>query len=194
MSVRDARRILASPEGAASFLKRHAASLPTDLEPPDDESEHFAANVLGTYLSVSFELDDEPRDIRRPDPYCGPGCPWCWHVTKRPHLKTKTLSRSDKRRADIAARQALQDLLYEEDLSVDEEQLDKLLRDRKEEAAIIAYARALIDRVRGQHAEPTALALWRRFAWRDGSPRKGFRFDVETVEQARASIVNDLRA
>lgn len=193
-SVGDARRILASPEVAALFLKRHAASLPADLKPPDDESEQLTANVLGTYLSVSFELDDEPGEVRRPDPYCGPGCPWCWHVTKGPHLHTKTVGRSDKKRADAASRQALQDLLSEENLSVVEEELEGLLRHRREEAATIAYAQALIDRARGRHSGSTALALWRRFAWRDGSPREGFHFDVDTVEQARASIINDLAA
>lgn len=191
-SVRDARRTLASPEGAAFFLERHAASLPADLKPADDESQQLTANVLGTYLSVSFELDDEPGDVRRPDPHCGPGCPWCWHVTKGPHLKTKMVGSSDKRRADTASRHALQDLLNEANLSLDEEELESLLRDRREEVAIIAYAQTLIDRARGLQAGPTALALWRRFAWRDGSPRKGFHLDVATVEQARAFILKDL--
>ncbi len=192
--VGDARRVLASPEGAASFLRRHAASLPNDLKPSDEESEHLTANVLGSYLSVSFDLFDEPPDVGVPDPVCGPGCPWCWHVSKGPHLKTKKVSRADKRRADAASRQALSDLLKEVDVSAEEEGVERLLRERREEAAIIAYAQSLINRVLGHHSGPTALALWRRFAWREGSPRRDFRFDVETVKRARASIINDLTA
>lgn len=194
LSVNDARRVLGSPQGARSFLKRQAASLPSELTPMDEESERQTANVLGSYLSVSFDLLDERQDIRVPDPVCGPSCPWCWHVTKGPHLKTKKLSGSDKRRAETASRNGLQELVGKEGMTLDEDALARLLSECREESAALAYAKDLVDRADGYHHGKTGLALWRMFAWHGGSPRKGFRFDVEFVEGARQTVVDHLDA
>ncbi len=196
MRFADVRAVLASPRGAADFVERHSANLPSALTPPDQETARLTANVLGTYLAVSFDLEALPGERRTPDPRCAAGCPWCWQVSKGPHLGVKTLTTKDKLRAAEASMRAVRDLLQQASHGFDDEAVTDrvakpLVVKYQEEAAIIAYASALADRATRGVADSSSLALWRLFAWSNGSPRKSFRLDLPLVERARLAILRD---
>jgi hypothetical protein len=67
----------------------------------------ITANILGSYLRVSFDLENAPPERRIPDPQCGLGCPWCFHVVRGPHLKPKKVTPRDRRQADAFVRATL---------------------------------------------------------------------------------------
>lgn len=193
VSVPDARRILSSPEAATRFLVAHRASIPTGLR-----SAYGALNatggVLGSYLEVSFDLSDETAMVRKPDPVCGPGCPWCWHVEKGPHLTPKKLTTSDRRRADAAIKASVARLSGTIELSLPSPMIENVIEAHPLEAATVAYTDELVGRASGRSSGPWALALWRRIAWEGGSPKRGFRITIDLVDSAEQTVISALNS
>jgi hypothetical protein len=191
VSIEETKQILASPESAMSFLTGHRDSLPTEFRPPEGGVQE-TANVLGSYLRVSFDLDDTTR--RTPDLVCGPTCPWCWTVKTGPHLSPKKTTSADRHKADRLAVREVGRLAESGAVDLDEAAVQQVSVALKRESGLLAYADQLVARVDGATPGTEALVLWRRFAWDGGSPIKGFRLTPGDVEMARQVVLAALRS
>jgi hypothetical protein len=183
LSASQIEAVLSSPHEAMHFLDTHHNGLPDDIVFGADSRE-ATANILGSYLNVSFDLNHDPGSERRPDPVCGASCPFCWSVRQGPHLTPKRLTKADRRRADRLSAAAVEELTSGGFVVGPAERGPEWRRD----AATIAYGNDLVGRAAGSSAGPYALALWRRFAWKKGSRDRGFVFTVASVERARLTF------
>lgn len=193
VSPNDTRQILSSAEAAQHFLRDHAASIPAGLR-PDETVLAPTAGILGSYLTVSFDLSSDPGFRARPDPICGAGCPWCWHVDRLAHLTTKKLSTRDRHRASAMMRSAVDQRAGSGRSHSSDSAREHVLLKQPRDVATIAYADDLIARAAGGTSGPWALALWRKFAWTGGSPRKGFQFTLDVVNAAEAQVLRALES
>ncbi len=193
VSPADVRKILSAPAAAEAFLLAHDASVPSGLR-PNARERPATAFILGSYLTVSFDLADEITHEARPDPSCGPGCPWCWHVERKPHLTTKKLTKTEKQRAQSIMESAVHTRAESVQPESVESAVGVVLAEHSREVATVAYADELIRRASGQRSGLWALALWRQMAWAGGSPRKGFAFTVDFVVAAEENLRTALLA
>lgn len=193
VSPSDARQILSSGEAAQQFLSDHAASIPVGLRSAADELSATAA-ILGSYLTVSFDLAHEAASERRPDPVCGPGCPWCWHVDKMAHLTTKKPTRMDHKRAESLMLSAVTQRANAAKSQISDAAIETVLSNSVADAAVAAYADDLVGRASGRMSGPWALVLWRKFAWSGGSPRKDFRLTADVIVGAEERLAAALAA
>jgi hypothetical protein len=60
LSLADARCVLSTSDAVHGYLLANAASLPATLRPME-EAINGTANILGTYLAVSFDLQEKPK-------------------------------------------------------------------------------------------------------------------------------------
>lgn len=193
VSVADAQGILSSPKAATYFLEANSAGIPNGLRSANTAL-NATGGILGSYLDVSFDLSDETAMVRKPDPVCGPGCPWCWHVEKGPHLTPKKLTTSDRRRADAAIRASVARLSGTIELSLASPMIESVIAAHPLEAATVAYLDELVGRASGRSSGPWALALWRRIAWEGGSPKRGFRITIDLVDSAEQTVISALNS
>jgi hypothetical protein len=122
---------------------------------------------------------------------CGCPCPICCYLVRAPHLKTRKLTRKDKRKAEELKRDRLVSLVGERGLAPDDAVIDAILadEDRSRLAALSAYGRELLRRCHGRSAGPPVLALWRQVAWsRQGARDKSFDLDAQTILDAEEEL------
>jgi len=173
-------------EATLLWLRSVFWTLPNECRPPDFDDDSLAnfANLFGSYLVASYDL--APGTRRMPSPW-GCACPICARIVAAPHLRPKKLRTADKRRARRLMEQTVCDLA-----GLDAEAaIDTLARDEAvaSAAAMVAWARCLIERMEGHFVGPEALALWRRFAWEaSGAPKKGFEVSLERVLEAQHGL------
>ena len=83
--------------------------------------------------------------------------------------------------------QAIRDVLAHAGIELSGSEADGMLSDPlvRRNAALVAYARDLMDRISGFSRHEASLALWRRFAYTDaGAPIKNFALTYEAVLEA----------
>ena len=177
------------PEATEAWLRRHLKGLPREIDLREDEIPAVAA-MFSTYLHNSFDMIPEPGlRLYSPDAHCF--CPICSWLIAAPHLKAKKLTPADKKRAAKLQRAALQSVATANGLNLTESTATQLLSTDQtgEDAALVAYGRDLLLRVRGHATGPAVLALWRRFAWnRLGSPKPGFKLTAELILDAERRL------
>ena len=169
--------------------------LPSKCRPERDEDVDCFANLLASYLEVSFELEEQPG--QRFDTSCGCRCPLCRRLAFAGHLKTKKVTSSDKRSANVLLRQRLRALAGELAVALDDAHTERLAARGVllEQLALLAWTHELLRRAEGHPSGPEVLALWRLFAWTpEGSPRKGFTLTAAKILAAEAEVVVALRA
>ncbi len=182
-------------EAASAWIAEHYHNLPPESRPPSQSGsamEKFG-NYFASYLNTSFELVAEPGFQLRSD--CGCSCWCCPYLAAAPHLKTRRVTSSDKKRASKLKRDHLRQLALDSNLQVDETGIEKITDgdETSEDCALFAYAGELIARCSGRPSSPASLALWRQFAWsRAGSPKRGFILRADAILEAEARLVDEL--
>ena len=108
-----------------------------------------------------------------------------------PHLKTKTLSIADKKRAVKMQVHALVQLGLDIGAQSAESRSEAIVADNAtgEATALFAYGHDLIRRLDGTANGPAVLVLWRRFAWTSlGSPKTKFRLSSSMILGSVAAV------
>ena len=179
---------------AKAWVETHFFNLPADCRPLADEMEPFS-NFFGTYLETSFDLVANPG--KRYESTCGCDCGFCLRIVRPQYIRTKSLTREDKERAQKLRIRRLEMLAREEclpsfELRIRESLADEELRLR---ASFSAYGAALLDRLKGISDGPAVLALWRDFAWnQNGSPNRDFKLKTKLITDAEKALIVLLRS
>lgn len=174
-------------EAAEDWISEHYLNFPPNCRPELDEVSAFA-RFFATYLATSFDLVEQPKEHVTSS--CGCWCRFCAYLVSASHLQTKKLSRRDKERAKKLKIAALQQLSFEFNLALDQQQVEQLIESRRSamDASLLAYGQQLLARTRGHSQGPAVLALWREVAWNQTAPRKGFELKAEDILRAEESL------
>jgi hypothetical protein len=163
------------PAAAQAWIEEHYADLPPPARPPRAELAPFA-RFFASFLETSFELVEKPgKRLYSPDAHCF--CPMCSWLVDVPHLRTKKLVPADKARAEKSKLAALHVLAVEASVSPSDAELEALLAaiTLREQLALVAYGRDLLERTRGGRVA--------RPPWRCGARSRG----TERVHRRRSS-------
>lgn len=186
---------MSAAAAAQEWVRSNYVDLPGQLRPrrlDGPELERFA-NLFASYLTASFDLVEVPG--RRLVRHCR--CPLCLHLVSLPHAQPKRLGDADKHRARELMRLFLAESAASLGLVDAAAAVDRVLADpaHGERAAMATYGEQLIRRMHGDGADPSALALWRMFAWeRTGSPKQGFELSAAGISQAESELGSALVA
>lgn len=186
-------RAMSAADAAREWLARHRENLPMELRPRQEMLDPFA-RLFSSYLTTSFELRESPG--MKVATYCGCFCSWCAYLTSADHLQARRVTKHAQRNGEALARVYLQSLTDELEVQQPHEKIDRLLADAAttEPLAMAAYARELIRRTQFASQGLGVLALWRKFAWRNGSPRRNFELKADDVLMAEKRLVDALAA
>lgn len=183
------------PEAAQAWVRSHYADLPAAARPHHDDVVAFC-RLFATYVDSTFELVRDPgKRLYSPDAHCF--CPMCSWLVDVPQLQPKRLGASDRRQADRLKIAALHALAAERGRSLSDDDAETLVAipAMREDVALVAYGRDLLDRLGGSGAGAASLALWRGFAWTaEGSPRKRFALSAEAMLEAEQRVLTRVLA
>ena len=184
-----AHHYLDDAEAAKELIERHYMSLPLDCRPETQDLALFA-KFFATYLTTSFDLVKQPAP--RLYSTCGCPCHMCSYLVAASHLQTKKVHRRDKARARKLKIEALQQLAFNCDTLLEQQQAEKLIDspDSAMEASLIAYGQQLVARTRGISEGPAVLALWREIAWDRTAPKKNFQLEADNILTAQEYLAN----
>lgn len=175
------------------WLQLNSKRIPEDAQPPHGELQGFA-NYLDSYVNTSFDLIEEPGTRFTSNSKCY--CSLCRYSIHRPHLQAKKPRSIDKQRAASACRERLAALALEEEVDLSAPRLEEIMAtpQGKRDSAYLAYAQALLERIRGKNSGPYVLVLWRMIAWKpEGSPIPGFTLEPEDIFAAEERLREALR-
>jgi hypothetical protein len=180
---------------ARAWIERRYLDLPSDARPGREDIVAFA-NLFSTYLTNSFDLDANPGErLYSPDNHCY--CFSCSWMVAVPHLQPKKLGSADKDVAERLKRELVRRLAASAQRQLDDETIDRMLRDPelREALGLGAYAWDLLERLNGTAVGPATLALWRSFAWTpQGSPKKGFALSAAAILDAERVLLERIAA
>jgi hypothetical protein len=112
------------------------------------------------------------------------------------HLKPKSISDADKKRAVKLRVRRMEALAQEDAMPSFEMRIRECLKDEsvRIDASLASYGMALLDRLKGISHGPAVLALWRDFAWTPaGSPIHNFKLTSRRILEAEKSLIIILR-
>lgn len=178
----------------------HFETLPENARPVssgDADTADFA-NFFVSYLICSFDVVDDPRFVQldhTPVEDASCWCELCARLTGAPNLKLKKITGRDQGIADSLEAEAVRLLVEAENLSIAPEKTNELLKDGelRETRALVAYGIELVRRCRGETVDSSSLVLWRRFAWQNGIPKRGFVLSAELIETAERGLAARLK-
>jgi hypothetical protein len=189
LSFRTAHEYTSLPLAAKDWIEKHYMNIPVAARVDEKHLSAFA-NFFSTYLENSFDLIASPGRIKfSPDAHCF--CPMCSWMVDAPHLKTKSLTTADKRRAVRMQVKAMMQLGIDAGAPLDELRAEVFvsLPETGESSALHAYGHDLIQRLDAVANGPAVLALWRRFAWSaSGSPKPRFRLTSRMILDAESHL------
>lgn len=186
---------ISTAEAARQWVEGNYFDLPTKLRPrylEDPELEYFS-NLLASYLTVSFNLVEKPKSRLASDR----DCEFYSCMISLSHIQPKKLRRGDKEQAQKRIREYLDRLAANQEITVKEAFIVEVLNDAElfKKAALATYGEQLIERMHGDFTNPSALALWRIFAWEStGSPKHDFKLDAADILQSERDLVAALAA
>jgi hypothetical protein len=184
-------------EAAADWISEHYDNLPADGRPRTRRGEPLDrfARFFASYLTASYEVSDSPRD--RFVSGCGCYCPLCRYVASAPRVKPRRLTPADRKKAEKLRSTFIQELIARERVQPGADRMARIEADvdLSRDAALGAYVRLVLRRCDGLPCGPEALALWRQVSRNvDGSPKRGFRLTVESVQGAEERLHQALYA
>lgn len=173
------------------WVESNYDNLPHAVRPTPDHMAPFS-NFFSTYLMSSFDFVAKPGTRR--ESACGCMCPCCSRLVNASHLRAKTITKRDKRRAEELMGQRVCALGEEGGIAVDEQQAIGLIDgDLRRDCAFSTYGHWLIQRLEGRTDGPAVLALWREIAWKaTGSPIPGFTLQAKDFIAAENRVLSAL--
>lgn len=181
-------------DSAEAWIRRHYQDIPERARPAMADLGDFCG-LFCAYLENSFELLRKPgKRLYSPQAHCF--CPMCSWLVDVPHLKTRTPSAADKKRALKMMREVPKRLAIAHGLALDDAAAAAIAADPalRESLALWAYAGDLMQRMKGVAIGPAALVLWRQFAWLPaGSPKKDFTLSAELFMEAEQRLLERMR-
>jgi len=189
----EAHSVMDSRAVAQQWIEANLSNLPADVAPAAAEISSLAA-LFSSYLTTSFDIVDNPS--YRLQTTTGCLCDVCAHLARCTHLQPKRIGPGDKAHAERFKLKMLKDLATEHCIPVNEARVRNLLSDPslREQAALVAYAHQLLQRLDGDPGDPAILVLWREFAWiRNGAPKKGFSLNARDIVEAQELLVQALK-
>ena len=160
-----------------------------DPRPAPDRRAEFA-RFFATLLATSFETS--PLSSRLLTRRCG--CRVCAALIRPQSPKPRRVTPADHRLAGQLVEDHAAEMAEPLNLRLTAADVDRVLGDCGEQAALAAYGGWLVRRLDGRTPGPALLSLWRRFAWRDGRPRRGYRLTADAIVAAQAGLESRLIA
>lgn len=195
LSFQTAHQSSSLPAAAQNWIETNYWNIPSAARVDKKDLSVFA-NFFSTYLENSFDLIERPGKIKySPDAHCF--CYMCSWLVDAPHLKTKSLTTRDKKRAVNMQIQALMQLAIDNGAALEESRAEEIAShpDTGEASALLAYGHDLIQRLDAIANGPAVLALWRRFAWNaSGSPKPNFQLKTKMILDAQSRLQTLLEA
>ena len=189
LSFHTAHEYTSLPLAAKDWIERHYLNIPVAARVDEQHLTAFA-NFFSTYLENSFDLITNPGKIKfSPGAHCF--CPMCSWMVDAPHLKTKSLTTADKKRAVRMQVKAVMQLGIDAGAALDELRAEEIVSrpETGEASALHAYGHDLIQRLNAIANGPAALALWRRFAWSTtGAPKPRFKLTSKMILDAESQL------
>ena len=191
ISPETAHEYATASEVAKEWIEKHFHNLPNDGRPEQFDKKEIEAyaNMLSTYMLTSFEIEEQPRKHLKSN--CGCYCPMCSYLVAAPYLRTKKLTKEDKKRAKKLKIDYLNKLSIHYDKDLDDVEARKIADDPqlREILAMATYGDQLILRIHGHIEGPALLALWRDFAWNvNGSPKKNFKLKATHILECEENL------
>lgn len=178
---------------ALDWVEQHYLNFPIEMRPNHRHLSQFA-NYFSTYVLTSFDIIEQPG--MQLESSCGCYCPMCSHLVNAPHLKTKKLSKRDKKRAIDLMVDRVNALALEEGIQLKPEAASKIVHNEETRwcAGYSTYGHWLIERLDGYSDGKSVLALWREIAWyRKGSPRKNFKLRYKDFRSAEEALIDAMQ-
>jgi len=189
LSFHTAHQYSSLPPAAKNWIESNYGNIPSAARVDKKDLSVFA-NFFSTYLENSFDLIANPGKIKY-SPDAHRFCPMCSWMVDAPHLKTKSLTTADKKRAVNMQIHALMQLAIDTGAALEELRAEEIASHPQtgEASALLAYGHDLIQRLDAIANGPAVLALWRRFAWSaSGSPKPKFQLKAKMILDAESQL------
>ncbi|MES2791292.1 MAG: hypothetical protein V4719_16875 [Planctomycetota bacterium] len=172
---------------AEEWIRRHLGNIPAEARPPEDDVGTFA-KLFVSFLVTSYRL--KSNSVRLVSP-CGCYCSYCSYLQAGPNLEVRTPSKKDFATARELKCIYLRDLVRDQCGNVTNEQVDSLLsrRDLCEEISQATWGRELLRRSEYTSQGEAVFALWREFAWQNGSAKRKFKVTARSLMAAEQTLV-----
>ena len=161
-----------SADVVASWVKDYYDYLPTSILPKKEEIQIFS-NYFASYLTTSFELNENPvQTSSRMECYCD----ICLQFVNLSHLKSISPNKMDREFAQEKRYEVIVEFAKHLAVDISEDLGIQIANDKlsKRDAAYLAYTKSLFDRINFSKGGVYSLALWREIAWSEGSPIPDF--------------------
>lgn len=197
LSFDRAHEYATAAESMREWLVSYSRQVPGRWRPRMSDPEEVTkfVHLFTSYLFTSVELVEEPglSAMSRTD---GCLCDLCRRLVAASHVKPRRLRDRDKQRALALEREYLEALAAECGRRLTASELQAMLASAETATALApaTYGTWLVRRCRGDSGDPALLALWRRFAWTAGAPRKDFELTAELMLDSEQKLVERLRA
>ena len=158
--------------------------LPKYAKPAKSDDIEYFWNMYHSFIVSSFDVVDEFGSIFK-GMYVPVVSTWELDDRKPSNFRAKKVTPEMKEAAD----QLMKSYLLALKSNVNEAQALEAIIEEKlyRELAYAAYGYNLIERMNGI-ASLGSMVLWRRFAWRNGGPIKGFNFSLQDVLEAENAV------
>lgn len=175
----------------SDWVDAHYDFLPRSIRPEKEDMKAFS-NYFASYLTTSFDLEENPGQGLVSSNICF--CDLCVYIGNLPHLHMKSPDKIDKIEAKDRRTEIVQELATEEGINFSYSACKELANSEeyRRDAAYLAYAKSLLERIQFSTGGVHILVLWREFAWKNGAPIKGFTLKAEEILKAEQNLKNRL--
>lgn len=176
-----------------NWIDTHQGYLPKSIIPKKEEMKDFS-NYFTSYLTTSFDFDANPEQGILSSNGCF--CELCTYIGNLPHLRIKSPDKLDKIEAKDRRTEIIQELAVQEGINLSYSICKEIANsgEYRRDAAYLAYAKSLLERIQSSTGGVYMLVLWREIAWKNGAPIKGFTLKAEEILKAEQKLKNRLKS
>jgi hypothetical protein len=173
---------------AEEWIGRHLQNIPIEARPQLDDVPTFS-RLFVSFLTTSFRLSANAVRLVSP---CGCWCSYCSYLQAGPHLEVRSPSKKDFQTARDLKKIYLVDLLAEQARDVSDTAVERLLADRDlaEKISLATWGTELLRRSKYASQGEAVLALWREFAWKNGTAKRKFKIQARDLSNAEQTIIS----
>lgn len=174
------------------WVDAHYDFLPMSIRPEKEDMKAFS-NYFASYLTTSFDIEENPEQGILSSTGCF--CEVCTYIGNLPHLRIKSPDKLDKIEAKDRRTEIIQELAVQEGINLSYSICKEMANSEqyRRDAAYLAYAKSLLERIQSSTGGVYMLVLWREIAWENGAPIKGFTLEAEEILKAEQKLKNRLK-
>ncbi len=175
---------------AEEWIRRHLSSIPPSARPDPGDIPAFA-RLFASFILTSFNLKE---DLTLLTSECGCRCSFCSRLRAGPKLVLRNPSRKAKATALELTGIYVKKLAVEMGIADADGKVRAVLAnpDLQEHLAAAAWGNELLRRSEFASQGEGVLALWRGFAWKNGSPMRKFKLKADAICSAEKAVCEAL--